>query len=46
MEHYSVFMVAVKELLVSGQFWKIALTLIALVAVWRLPDMIEAVRWW
>lgn len=46
MENYSVIMVTIKELLLSGQYWKIGLTLVALVAMWRLPDLIKAVRWW
>lgn len=46
MEHYNVFIVTIKELVMSGHFWKIAVTLIAVILTWRLPDLIEAVRWW
>ncbi len=44
MEHYTVFIVFLKELLDSGQLWKIATTLILLILTWRLPDIIKALR--
>lgn len=44
MEHYTVFILTIKELLLSGQFWKISVTLVSLILAWRLPDIINALR--
>lgn len=46
MENYSVFIVTLKEILSNWKPWKLALTLIALVIAWRLPDVLHELRQW
>jgi hypothetical protein len=46
MEQYSVFIIVLKELLEPWSPLRVTLSLVALIAIYRLPEIITAIRWW
>lgn len=46
MDHYTDVARAVKAVMESPAFWKLAATLNALVLLWRLPEILQALGPW